>query len=110
MARKKGITTSLFFTGVSFIALIVIMLLTSPAGNITYAIPFFAVLYMLLVSLGHFLTYLRKGKVGRRSRGMILILSVFILLLVMFKSAGSLNFIDLLIIMLVVGGLLFYSS
>ena len=90
--------------------MLAIVLLTSPIRNITFAVPFFMTSFIFLISLGHFLTYLRKGKVSRKSRSRILILSIFILLLLMFKSAGSLNLIDLIILILVVGGLLFYSS
>lgn len=94
----------------SFLAIWLIVLLTSPIKNIAFAVPFFAALFVFLVSVAHLFLYLRWGEVSPRARSRILIISIFIVLLTMFKSAQSLNWIDALILLLVLGGLLFYSS
>lgn len=99
-----------FASVVSFLAVLTIMLSTSPIDKIGFAIVFFAVFWALLVSLGHLLIYLRRGQVTPKARNRILIVSIFVMLLVMFRSAQSLSWIDALILLLVVAGLLFYSS
>ncbi len=99
-----------FASLISFVALISIMLFTSPAKNITSAIPFFAVLVLFLISIGHGLVYLRRPLIGRRGHNRIAIISVLITLMLMFRSAQTLNWIDALILLLVAFGLLFYSS
>ena len=86
------------------------VLLTSPVKNVAVAVPFFALLMLFLASLMHLFLYLRYGDVGTKARGRILIISVFLVLTLMFKSAQSLNWVDAFIILLVLGGFLFYSS
>ncbi len=86
------------------------MTLTSPVNNIAYTIVFFAAFFTLLASLGYFLTYLRRGKITPKSRVRILIVSTFIMLVLMFRSAQSLSWADALVLLLVAAGLLFYSS
>lgn len=110
MARTRKIKFWLFSSVICFVAILLVVLLTNPIEKIGYAIVFFAALLALLLSLGHLLTYIRKGQLGPKSRSRIVIVSLFLMLLVMFRSAQSLNWIDALILILVVGGLLFYSS
>ncbi len=107
---KSKIKFWLVLSVISFVTLLLVTFLTSPIDKIGIAIVFFLILFLLLVSLGHLILYLRRGKVGARGRTRILIISVFIVLLMMFRSVQSLSWIDALILLLVVGGLLFYSS
>lgn len=110
MSRAAKIKLSLFFSLVSFMALVLLVGLTSPVKKISFALVFFAVLFVFLVSVGHLLIYLRRGQLGPKSRGRIVIFGVFAVLVLMFSSSQSLNWVDGLILLLVLGGLLFYSS
>jgi len=110
MTRGGKIKLSLLASVISFLALVLLVGLTSPVSNISLVLVFFAVLLLFLVSFGHLLIYLRKGQLGPKSRARIVIFSVFIVLLLMFSSSQSLNWVDGLILLLVLGGLLFYSS
>ena len=110
MTRCGKIKLSLLASVISFLALVLLVGLTSPVSNISLVLVFFAVLLLFLVSFGHLLIYLRKGQLGPKSRARIVIFSVFIVLLLMFSSSQSLNWVDGLILLLVLGGLLFYSS
>ena len=86
------------------------MLLTNPLQNISYAIFFFGILLVLLLSVGHLLMSLKSSEINRRSRSKIVIISIFLVIILMFRSAGSLNWVDILVMLLLGGGLLFYSS
>lgn len=110
MTRARKIKLSLFFSLASFTALLLLMGLTSPVDKVGYALVFFALLFIFLVCLGHLLVFLFKGRLGPKSRGRIVIISVFVVLLLMFNSSQSLNWVDGLILLLVLAGLLFYSS
>lgn len=108
--RRIKIKFWLFLSVISFIVILLTMLLSSPIDKIGFVILFFAGFFALLVSLGHLLIYLRRGQLGPKTHGRIAIISIFIILLVMFRSAQTLNWVDALILLLVIGGLLFYSS
>lgn len=110
MARAGKVKLSLFFSVISLLGLILLIGMTSPINNISFALVFFAVLFVFLVSFGHLLIYLRKGQLSPKSRGRIIIFSVFIVLLLMLSSSQSFNWVDGLILLLVLGGLFFYSS
>jgi peptidoglycan/LPS O-acetylase OafA/YrhL len=110
MPRSRKTKLSLISLLLSLLVLAALVGFTSPISNISYALAFFAVAFWFLVSLGHLLIYLRRGKLGAKSRGRIVIVSVFLVLLMMFSSSQSLNWVDGLILLLVLGGLLFYSS
>ena len=110
MTRYRKIKLSLFLSLVSFTSLLLLMGLTSPVDKVGYALVFFGLLFVFLLSFGHLWVFLRKGRLGPKSRGRITILSVFIVLALMFSSAQSLNWVDGIILLLVLGGLLFYSS
>ena len=94
----------------SFLSLLAIILLSNPLDNVSYAILFFAVLLILLLSLGHLLLGLSGHRAGRKARSRIAIISVLLITLLMFRSADSLNWIDLVVVVLLGLGLLFYSG
>ena len=100
---------AILFAG-SFLTLAAVMLLSNPLDNLSYAILFFAVLLILLLSLGHLLLALSGRRAGRKARSRIVIISVLVVILLMFRSAGSLNWIDLVVVALLGLGLLFYSG
>ena len=86
------------------------MLLSNPLDNVSYAILFFAALLILLLSLGHLLLSLSGRRAGHRARSRITIISVLVVILLMFRSTGSLNWTDLVVVVLLGLGLLFYSG
>ncbi|OVE78731.1 hypothetical protein BVY00_02070 [bacterium G20] len=86
------------------------MFLTSPIKNISYAIIFFIILLILLLSLGHLGAAMWSRKASATSSSRIAIISVLAVILIMFRSAGSLSWIDLLVVLILGGGLLFYSG
>jgi hypothetical protein len=94
----------------SFLLLLILGLFTSPTKNIGYVVFFFAGLFVLLVSLGHLLVRLQTGRVSLKSRFRIILISLFILLLLMIRSAQSLTWVDAVILSLIAAGMLFYSS
>ena len=110
MTRGRKIKLTLSSSLASLAVLVVLIGFTSPIDNISYALAFFGVAFWFLVSLGHLLIYVRRGQLGPKSRGRIVIVSVFAVLLMMFSSSQSLNWVDGLILLLVLAGLLFYSS
>ncbi len=105
---RLALPASLFAS--SLLGLLLIMLFSDPVQNISYAVLFFAILLILLLSLGHLLVRLGPNKIGRRWRSRILIISVLLVIILMFRSAGSLNWVDILVLLLLGAGLLFYSS
>lgn len=86
------------------------MLLSDPVQNVSYALFFFTILLVFLLSLGHLLLGLFSRKISRKLRPKILIISVLLVIILMFRSAGSLNWVDILVMLLLSGGLLFYSG
>ena len=110
MTRGGKIKLSLLISVISLLGLVLIVGLTSPITNISFALVFFGLLFLFLISSGHLLIYIRRGELGPKSRSRIVIASVFLVLLLMFSSSQSLNWVDGLILLLVLGGLLFYSN
>ncbi len=110
LKQKPYFLPVLVSTG-SFLCLMAVALLTSPLKDIAYTALFFVILFIFLVSFGYSLSYIRRGAPPKsKNRSRIIIISVFIVIALMFRSAQSLNLIDVLILILVVIGLLFYSS
>jgi hypothetical protein len=95
---------------ISFIALAVLMMTTSPLDNIIYAVFWFGLALIFLVSLGYLLVRLQTGEVSSKSRYRIIALSLVFLILLMFRSGQSLSWVDGLILILIGFGLTFYIS
>lgn len=95
---------------ICFVSLLLIALLTNPVKNVSYALFFFALTGVLVLSLGHLLVALRKGQVTPKARSKIVIISALIVFSLMFRSGGSLNWVDLLVMGLLGFGLLFYTG
>lgn len=97
-------------SAVALVALLILVLSTSPVRDVGYALSFFALLLLLLVSLGYLWVSWRVGNVKPKTRYRIFIISIFIVVAAMFKSAGSLSLADGLVVILIVFGLLFYFA
>ncbi len=94
----------------SFLCILLLVTFTSPVRQIGYAIVFFIALAILLSSLGYLLSYWQTGAVTPRTKIRIIIVSVSVTILLMLLSSQSLSWIDLLIVILVALGLIFYSG
>jgi len=108
-SRKELVKPTAYF-GLSFIALILIMLLTSPLNKIGYAVLFFVVLFAVLSSLGFLIARIWGAEDSPRNKYRIFVISLFIIISLMFRSAQSFNWVDGLIVLLVAFGLLFYGG
>lgn len=107
--RRKLLLPTLFALG-SFSAIATLTSLTQPLDNLSYALLFFGLLGIFLVSVGHFLTIIRWGEVSARSRSRILIVSILIIIGLMLRSLGSLSALELVVLVLIGLGLWFYSG
>lgn len=94
----------------SFFGLLILTITTNPVQNIALAIVFFGGLLILLLSFGHLIVGWHSGQVSSKNRYRIFISSVFLLILLMFKSAQSLSWVDTLVLVLIIIGLVFYSG
>lgn len=109
--RKSHLLLPVVLSAGSFLGLVAIVLLTNPVQSISYAVVFFGVLLTMLVSLGHLLVHaLTSGGVSPKARRRIIIVAVAMVIFLMFRSAGSLSWVDLTVMILLAGGLLFYSG
>ncbi len=95
---------------ISFIALVVLMMTTNPVDNVIYTALFFGLALVFLVSLGNFLVRLQTGEVSAKNRYRTVSLSLVLLILLMFRSAQSLSWVDGIILALIGFGLVFYIS
>ena len=86
------------------------MFLTSPVKNITWAAVFFVTLLVFLLSLGYSAVYLQVGEMRPAYRYRIVIISIFIVVLLMFRSAETLSWLDGVVLAIITAGLLFYSG
>ena len=95
---------------VSFLALVALMLSTNPVDKIMYAVVFFVLALIFMISFGFFFIGLQKGQISAKDRFRVIAVSLIILTLLMFRSAQSLNWVDALILVLICFGLGFYIS
>lgn len=107
---NKNTGLAFFVSLLSFGALLAMILLSNPLQDVSYALYFFGLLLILLVSLGYLVLLQRNGKIAPRSSYKIFVSSGLIVILAMFKSAGSLGVANIAIIILLVGGLIFYFN
>lgn len=94
----------------SLAALAALTSLTNPVDNIIYTALFFGLALVFLVSLGYFMVRLQTGEVSSKNRYRIAALSLVFLILLMFRSAQSLSWVDGIILILIGFGLVFYIS
>jgi hypothetical protein len=107
--RERFLLPAIFLAG-SFLCLVLTLLLTNPLKNLSYTIVLFSALLIFLISLGHIFYYLKAEYINTRSRYRIYIFSFLVVIALMFRSAQSLNFTDLIILLLIGFGLAFYST
>lgn len=108
MSNNKRTAGSLSLA--SLLALIVLMSFTNPLENVIYSVLFFGLALVFLLSFGHLIVRLQTGEVSSKNRYRIVALSLIILILIMFRSAQSLNWVDGIILILIGFGMVFYIS
>lgn len=108
--RQKHTVLPAGISAGSFLLLLLLATLTSPVRAISYAITFFTILLIFLVSTGYLVISLQNGRVRPKDRYRIFIASLLILVAIMLRSAQSLNLIDAIILLLVGAGLFTYSG
>ena len=94
----------------SFLGLVVLMLSTNPVDRIIWAVVFFVLALVFMISFGFWIVRLQLGEVSSKNRYRIVALSLIVLTLLMFRSAQSLNWVDAVILLLIGFGLGFYIS
>lgn len=94
----------------SFLGLVVVMTTTNPIDKIIYAVIFFVLALVFMISFGFWLVRLQLGEVSPKNRYRVVALSLIIVTLLMFRSAQSLSWVDAIILVLISFGLGFYIS
>jgi hypothetical protein len=107
---KRSHKQSGLAAAISFTALAVLMMATNPVDNVIYTALFFGLALVFLISLGNFLVRLQTGEVSPKNRYRTVSLSLVLLILLMFRSAQSLSWVDGIILALIGFGLVFYIS
>lgn len=94
----------------SLTAMIILMVSTNPVDNVIYSAALFGLMLVLMVSLGFFLVRLQTGELSSKNRYRTVTISLVLLVLLMFRSARSLSWVDGIILALIGFGLVFYIS
>lgn len=109
MLKRKLKKFGLIFMA-SFIGLAILMTSTNPIDNIIYSALLFGLLLVFLISFGYFIVTLQNGQVSPKNRYRIATVSLILIILLMFRSAQSLSWVDGIILILIAFGLVFYIS
>jgi len=95
---------------ISLAGLGVLMTNTNPIDNIIYAALFFFLALVFLLSAGFFSVRLQTGEISHKNRYRVISVSLVLLILLMFRTAQSLSWVDGIILILIGFGLFFYIS
>ena len=99
--------------GIALISLAIVMallLLTDPIQDVIYSVPFFVFFYNFILSVGYSLIIIQTGAVSKSAKQRLVFITTLIIILLMFNSSKSLNWVDALILILIGGGLNFYFN
>lgn len=94
----------------SLAAMIILAASTNPLDNVIYSTIFFGLALIFMISLGFFLVGVQTGRLSSKNRYRTVTLSLVLVVLLMFRSARSLNWVDGIILALIGFGLVFYIS
>jgi hypothetical protein len=108
--NKNRLLLPTIFLTASFIGMALCGLLTSPLGNVVNIMFFFIAMFVFLVSAGYLIAYVGRGIVSPKAKYRIIVFSLTTILILMFGSAQSLGLVDILILLLIGCGALFYGS
>jgi peptidoglycan/LPS O-acetylase OafA/YrhL len=108
--KRLALSLPAVLTAGSFLALAIIVSTTNPTDKIAYAMFFFLFLTVFLIGAGYLLIRRIRGKVSPRNRYRLFIISICLVILLMFRSAQSLSWVDGLVLAALALGMLFYSG
>lgn len=108
--RQRRIKLPLTIAVGSLAFITVLILFTDPVKNIIWAVFFYLALLILLISLGNVVITAQRGGVTPKARHRVFLISSFIVLSLMLRSAGSLSLVDALALVLILVGMAFYFS
>lgn len=95
---------------VSLVGLAILTTATNPIDNVIYTAVFFGLALVFMLSSGFFIVRLQTGEVSPKNRYRIVTLSLVLLILLMFRSAQSLSWVDGIILILIGFGLVLYIT
>lgn len=111
MNQRSEVKLPLIIFSGSLIFIITIMLLANPVNNIIFVILFFLLLFVCMMALSLFFINLQiTGNKRSNAIRNATIITTVIILLIMLRSAGALNLIDLGLMLLFFAGLGFYLN
>ena len=102
--------TSFWATVISAGGVVLLLLSTSPIDKAIYAVAFFGLVLVFMISLGYLVVGLQNGRVVPKNRYRIAAVSLLTLSLLMLRSTQSLSWQDAVILLLIGFGLVFYIS
>ena len=93
---------------VSLVAIVLLMGLTNPISNISFAAVFFVLAYIFIYSAVYTVATMQFGKLKHTTKRKIGIISTLLVLVTMLRSLQTFGIVDLLVVLLVGFGLVFY--
>lgn len=94
----------------SLTGIILLVCTTNPIDKIMFAVVFFGLCLVFMISFGLLMVGLQLGEVSSKNRYRVIAISLIVLIFLMFRSADSLNWVDALILLLISFGMVFYIS
>src|SRR5262245_15715124 len=97
--RFKQLSPASVVASTSLIGLIILLSTTNPVDRIGYAMLFFLLLLIFLNSSGLLLLRRFRGQISSKGRYRLLIVSIFLVILLMFRSAQSLGWLEIIVLL-----------
>ncbi|HET9850241.1 MAG TPA: hypothetical protein VFP35_01275 [Candidatus Saccharimonadales bacterium] len=104
--RKLAVVTSI----ASLILILLTIIWTDPNRSIAFSVWFFILLFIFVFSLGTLVIGLQSGSVSLSAKRRLILFDSLITVILMLTSSRSISLINLLILVLIIGGLNFYFN
>ena len=108
--RFRASTLSAVLSVISLLGLLILVSVTNPVDKISHVMVFFLIFLIFLISVGNLLMHRIRGEVSPKNRYRVFIVSIFLVVLIMFRSAQSLGWLEAAVLLSVMSGLLFYGG
>lgn len=108
--RQQKVKLPITVSASSLIFIIFLTLFTDPVNNTVWAIFFFLLLFIALTTFASSVVILQRGGLTSRTKRRIVLGATFLIICIMLRSVGSLNLVDVLVLILIFGGSIFYFS